>query len=262
MSKELKEQIAKVWNGESSDCACVDEVLRQLDVGQIRVAQKQEDRWIVNEYVKKALLLFFKLSKSQLICGAVCNFFDKVPLKTSGWNESDFLHYGFRAVPNSYVRYSAYIGKSVVLMPCFINVGAYVDDGTMIDSNSLVGSCAQIGKNCHIADGVTIGGVLEPLQSAPVIIEDNCFVGVKSSITEGVIIGEGSVIGAGVTLTASTKIIDRSTGEVFYKKVPPYSVVVPGSYQSGAVNLACAVIIKQVTPQTRAKTSINELLRN
>lgn len=262
MSEELEKQIIDVWNGQSDNFTCVDEVLRQLDIGQIRVAQKQDDRWIVNEYAKKALLLFLKLSKSQLMRGEVCSFFDKVPLKTNGWNEENFLQCGFRAVPNSYVRYSAYIGKSVVLMPCFVNVGAYVDDGTMIDSNSLVGSCAQIGKNCHIADGVTIGGVLEPLQSTPVIIEDNCFIGVKCAVTEGVIVGEGSVIGAGVTLTASTKIIDRSTGEVLYKEVPPYSVVVPGSYQSGSVNLACAVIVKQVTPQTRAKTSINELLRN
>ena len=262
MSEELKNKINDIWDEKSNDFSCIDEVLCKLNSGELRVAEKKDNVWIVHEFAKKAILLFLKRSRSQLIQGAACNFFDKIPLKTANWTEADFEKSGFRAVPNSYVRYSAYVGKSVILMPCFVNVGAYIDEGTMIDSNSLVGSCAQIGKNCHISDGVTIGGVLEPLQSAPVIIEDNCFIGVKSAITEGVIVGEGAVIGAGVTLTASTKIVDKSTGEIFYKKVPPYSVVVPGTYPSGSVNLACAVIVKQVTQQTRAKTSINELLRD
>jgi 2,3,4,5-tetrahydropyridine-2-carboxylate N-succinyltransferase len=235
--------------------------LDKLDKGELRIANRIDGVWKVEDYLKKAILLYFKYTKAQVIPGNECNFFDKTPLKTFGWTTSDFINAGFRAVPGSLVRYSAYIAKSVVLMPCFVNVGAHVDEGTMIDANSLVGSCAQIGKRCHISDGVTIGGVLEPLQATPVIIEDNCFIGAKSTVLEGVIVGEGSVLAAGVILSASTKIIDRETGETSFGKIPPYSVVVPGAYPSGNVNICCAVIVKRADERTRQKTSINELLR-
>jgi 2,3,4,5-tetrahydropyridine-2-carboxylate N-succinyltransferase len=239
----------------------VHEALDKLDRGEARVAEKLGGSWVVNDYLKKAILLYFRHTKSQVISGNECNFFDKVPLKTRDWSESDFINAGFRAVPGSFVRYSAHVAKSVVLMPCFVNVGAYIDEGTMIDTNSLVGSCAQIGKRCHISDGVTIGGVLEPLQANPVIIEDNCFVGAKSAVLEGVIVGEGSVLAAGTTLSASTKIVDRETGEISFGQIPPYSVVVPGTYPSGNVSLCCAVIVKRAGETTRSKTSVNELLR-
>lgn len=259
----LKEKIEQIWNGEISDLSAMYESLEKLDKGELRIAEKQGKVWKVNDYLKKAILLFFKNSNSEIMQGEVCPFFDKVPMKTKNWRGEDFENAGFRSVPGSLVRYTAYVAKSVVLMPSFVNVGAYIDEGTMIDSNALVGSCAQIGKNCHISDGVTIGGVLEPLQANPVIIEDNCFIGVKSSITEGVIVEEGAVLATGTMLTASTKIIDRENGRVSYGKIPAYSVVVPGTYPSkNGVHLSCAVIVKKVTEQTRKKTSINELLRD
>lgn len=259
----LKEEIEKIWNDPPERKDFIIDVMKKLDSGELRIAEKIDEKWIVHEYLKKAILLFFKLSKSELIPGSPCPFFDKIPLKTQNWSSADFENHGFRSVPGSLVRMPAYIAKSVVLMPCFINVGAYIDQDTMIDSNALVGSCAQIGTRCHISDGVTIGGVLEPLQATPVIIEDNCFIGVRSAVTEGVIIGEGSVLAAGTILTASTKIIDRADGSVSYGKVPPYSVVVPGSYTSANnINLNCAVIVKKVTQATRDKVAINDLLRD
>ena len=259
----LKERIEKIWNGDVSDLSAMHEALEKLNNGELRIAEKQNGVWKVNDYLKKAILFYFKNSDSKIIDGDICPFFDKVPLKTRDWTAEDFKRSGFRAVPGSLVRYTAYIAKSVVLMPSFVNVGAYVDEGTMVDSNALIGSCAQIGKNCHISDGVTIGGVLEPLQANPVIIEDNCFIGVKSAVTEGVIVEEGAVLATGTMLSASTKVIDRETGEVSYGKIPAYSVVVPGTYPSkNGVHLACAVIVKRVTEQTRQKTSINELLRD
>jgi 2,3,4,5-tetrahydropyridine-2-carboxylate N-succinyltransferase len=262
----LQEKIEQLWRASSDDVrdediACLHEALKKLDTGELRIADKIDGLWVVNEYLKKAILLYFKYTKSQIMPGNGCVFFDKVPLKTQNWAESDFVRAGFRAVPGSLVRYSAFIAKSVILMPCFVNVGAFVDEGTMIDTNALVGSCAQIGKGCHISDGVTIGGVLEPLQSTPVIIENNCFIGARSVVSEGVIVEEGAVLGAGTILSASTKIIHRETGEVSHGRIPSYSVVVPGSYLSQNINLGCAVIIKQVDELTRKKTSVNELLR-
>lgn len=261
MDNSLKKRIEDLWDGKSQDTSCINEAMEALNSGALRIAEKKNGEYVINDYLKKAILLFFKHTKCCLMSDSGMKYYDKVPLKTQNWTEKDFIKAGFRAVPGSFIRYSAYIAKSVVVMPSFINVGAFIDESTMIDTNALVGSCAQIGKNCHISDSVTIGGVLEPLQANPVIIEDNCFIGVKSSVTEGVIVGEGSVLAAGVTLTASTKIIDKSSGEVSYGRIPPYSVVVPGVYPSGNVNLACAVIVKRVDEQTRKKTSINELLR-
>ncbi len=259
----LKEKIERIWNGKATDLSAMYEALEKLNKGELRITEKKDGIWKVNDYLKKAILLYFKNASSKITSGGICSFFDKVPLKTENWTESDFENSGFRAVPGSLVRYTAYIAKSVVLMPSFVNVGAYIDEGTMIDSNALVGSCAQIGKNCHISDGVTIGGVLEPLQASPVIIEDNCFIGVRSSVTEGVIVEEGAVLATGTMLSASTKIIDRETGEISYGRIPAYSVVVPGTYPSkNGIHLACAVIVKKVTEQTRLKTSINELLRD
>jgi 2,3,4,5-tetrahydropyridine-2-carboxylate N-succinyltransferase len=260
--ESLQDRIEKLWQSDSEETGCVHEAMKKLDNGELRIADKINGRWIVNEYLKKAILLYFKHTKSQIMLGNECNFFDKIPLKTKNWTESDFINAGFRAVPGSLVRYSAHIAKSVVLMPSFVNVGAFVDEGSMIDTNALVGSCAQIGKGCHISDGVTVGGVLEPLQAAPVIIEDGCFIGAKSAVLEGVIVGEGSVLGAGTILSASTKILNRETGEITYGYIPSYSVVVPGTCPSGNVSLYCAVIAKQVNEQTRRKISINELLRS
>lgn len=258
----LKEKIEKIWNGESNNFSDVLIALEKLDKGELRIAEKFNGSWRINDYLKKAILLYFKNTPSKIIDGGICPFFDKVPLKTKNWTQDDFFKNGFRAVPGSLIRYSAYVANSVVLMPGFVNVGAYIDEGTMIDSNVLVGSCAQIGKNCHISDGVTIGGVLEPLQANPVIIEDNCFIGVKSAITEGIVVEEGAVLATGTILSASTKIIDRETGDISHGKVPAYSVVVPGTYPSkNGINLSCAVIVKKVTEETRAKTSVNDLLR-
>ncbi len=250
----------------------VTETLNQLDAGTLRVAQKTHGAWHVNQWVKKAVLLSFRLNPMQKISGGPDGAFwyDKVPSKFKGWDQADFDKAGFRAVPHCIVRHSAHIAKGVVLLPSFVNVGAFVDEGTMVDTWVTIGSCAQIGKNCHISGGVGIGGVLEPLQAGPVIIEDNCFIGARSEVAEGVIVEEGSVLSMGVFLSASTKIIDRNTGEVFMGRVPAYSVVIPGSLPaskplpdgSPAPSLACAVIVKRVDEKTRSKTSINELLRD
>ncbi len=248
----------------------VEEVLSLLDTGNVRTAEKIGAEWSVNQWVKKAVLLSFRLNDMELIeSGAVFGrgdapWWDKVPSKFAGWDAAAFKAAGFRAVPGAIVRRSAYIGKDVVLMPSFVNVGAHVGEGTMVDTWATVGSCAQIGKHCHISGGTGIGGVLEPLQAGPVIIEDNCFIGARSEVAEGVVVGEGSVISMGVFLGASTKIVDRESGEVTYGKVPPYSVVVPGSLpgkNAGSPALYCAVIVKRVDEKTRSKTAINDLLR-
>jgi 2,3,4,5-tetrahydropyridine-2-carboxylate N-succinyltransferase len=249
----------------------VEESLNLLDSGKARVAEKAGDGWTVHQWLKKAVLLSFRLNDMGIIGGGPGEavWWDKVPSKFEGWGENRFRAAGFRAVPNCVVRRGAYIAPNVVLMPSFVNLGAYVDENTMVDTWATVGSCAQIGKNVHLSGGVGIGGVLEPLQANPTIIEDNCFIGARSEVVEGVVVGEGSVLSMGVFLSASTKIIDRETGEIFRGKVPPYSVVVPGSLPgkplpdgSPGPSLACAVIVKRVDAQTRAKTSINELLRD
>jgi 2,3,4,5-tetrahydropyridine-2,6-dicarboxylate N-succinyltransferase len=253
----------------------VNEAMNLLDSGRARVAYKEggdwQSPWIVNQWLKKAVLLSFRLNDMGMISGGPggSHWWDKVPAKTQGWQESDFQKAGFRSVPNTVVRRGAYIAKGVVLMPSFVNLGAYVDEGTMIDTWSTVGSCAQIGKNCHISGGVGIGGVLEPLQAGPVVIEDNCFIGARSEVAEGVRVCEGSVISMGVYLGASTKIVDRATGEVHMGIVPPCSVVVAGAMPgkplpdgSPGPSLYCAVIVKRVDERTRSKTGINELLRD
>jgi 2,3,4,5-tetrahydropyridine-2-carboxylate N-succinyltransferase len=249
----------------------VDTVLDLLDSGKARVATRGADgKWSVEQWLKKAVLLNFRLNDNVLMNGpAGSNWWDKVPLKLKGWSETSFREAGFRAVPGAYVRRSAYIARNVILMPSFVNVGAYVDEGTMVDTWVTVGSCAQIGKNVHLSGGVGIGGVLEPMQAGPTIIEDNCFIGARSEVVEGVVVGEGSVVSMGVFIGASTKIVDRTTGEVFVGRVPPYSVVVSGSLPGKPLpngqpgpNLYCAVIVKRVDEQTRSKTSINELLRD
>lgn len=249
----------------------VEESLNLLDSGKARVAKKREGKWHVNQWLKKAVLLSFRLNDMSLIKGGPGNtsWWDKVPSKFDGWGEDEFRKAAFRAVPNCIVRRSAYIAPGVVLMPSFVNLGAYVDEGTMVDTWATVGSCAQIGKNCHISGGAGIGGVLEPFQAGPVVIEDNCFIGARAEVAEGVLIGEGSVLSMGVCLGASTKIIDRETGEVFKGRVPPYSVVVSGSMPGKPLkdgtpspSLYCGVIVKRVDAQTRSKTSINELLRD
>ncbi len=249
----------------------VELVLDAMDSGQIRVAEKKDGVWSVNEWIKKSVLLSFMLSEMTLMPGGAKHrqkgesaWYDKVPPKFAGWDAPMFSKAGFRAVPGSFARRGAFVGKGAVLMPCFINVGAYVDENTMVDTWSTIGSCAQIGKNCHISGGVGIGGVLEPLQAKPVIIEDNCFIGARSEIAEGVIVEEGAVVSMGVYIGASTKIVDRESGEIVYGRVPAYSVVVPGSLpgkDAGSPSLYCAVIVKRVDAQTRSKTAINELLR-
>ena len=250
----------------------VDEALNALDSGKLRVAEKQGDDWTVNQWAKKAVLLSFRLNDMAPIeggPGANTTWWDKVPSKFEGWGDNQWRAAGFRAVPNCVVRKSAYIAPGVVLMPSFVNLGAYVDEGTMVDTWATVGSCAQIGKNVHISGGAGIGGVLEPLQANPVVIEDNCFIGARSEVAEGVIVREGSVLSMGVFLGQSTKIVDRTTGEIFMGEVPAYSVVVPGALPGKPLpdgtpgpSLACAVIVKRVDAQTRSKTSINELLRD
>ena len=245
--------------------------LNLLDSGKERVAQKAADgSWTVNQWLKKAVLLSFRLNDNVVMDGSGgANFWDKVPLKFEGWGENRFRDAGFRAVPGAVVRKGAHIGRNVILMPSFVNIGGFVDDGTMVDTWVTVGSCAQIGKNVHLSGGVGIGGVLEPMQANPTIIEDNCFIGARSEIVEGVIVGEGSVISMGVFIGASTKIVDRATGEIFMGRVPPYSVVVSGSLPGKPLpngqpgpSLYCAVIVKRVDEQTRSKTSINDLLRD
>jgi 2,3,4,5-tetrahydropyridine-2-carboxylate N-succinyltransferase len=245
----------------------VESALDLLDRGQARVAEKGANgMWSVNQWLKKAVLLSFRLADNGPVAGAAgpSTWWDKVPTKFEGWDGDRFKAAGFRAVPGSVVRRSAYIAPNVVLMPSFVNLGAYVDSGTMVDTWATVGSCAQIGKNCHISGGAGIGGVLEPLQAGPVIIEDNCFVGARSEVAEGVIVREGSVLSMGVFIGASTRIVDRETGAILQGEVPPYSVVVPGSLpgRSGGPSLYCAVIVKRVDEKTRSKTSINELLRD
>ena len=246
--------------------AAVQETLAALDCGEFRVAEKTGGEWHTHQWIKKAVLLSFRLNPMELISGSPGNghCYDKVPSKFATWSLSDFERAGFRAVPGAIVRHSAHIARGAVLMPSFVNVGAYVGEGTMIDTWATVGSCAQIGKNCHVSGGTGIGGVLEPLQANPVIIEDNCFIGARAEVAEGVIVGEGAVIGMGVFLGQSTKIVDRATGQIHQGKVPPYSVVVAGSLPGGPnkPSLYCAVIVKTVDERTRSKTSINELLRD
>lgn len=244
----------------------VEKALNELDSGKVRIAEKKEDKWRVNQWLKKAVLLSFRLNDMSAIPGGPGNstWWDKVPSKFNNWDENKFKTAGFRAVPNAIVRHSAYIAPNVVLMPSFVNLGAYVDSGTMVDTWATIGSCAQIGKNCHISGGTGIGGVLEPLQAEPVIIEDNVFIGARSEVAEGVVVEEGAVISMGVFLGASTKIVDRASGEVHFGRIPAYSVVVPGTLPGktpDAPHLACAVIVKQVDEKTRSKTSINDLLR-
>ena len=249
----------------------VRETLRLLDRGAIRVAEKTGGDWVVHQWVKKAVLLSFRLNPMELVRGGPgeATWWDKVPSKFNGWTEMQFDNAGFRAVPGCVVRHSAFVAPGVVLMPSFVNLGAYVDSGTMVDTWATVGSCAQIGRNVHLSGGVGIGGVLEPLQAGPTIIEDNCFIGARSEVVEGVIVGEGSVISMGVFIGASTKIVDRATGEVHMGRVPPYSVVVSGTLPGKPLpngepgpSLCCAVIVKKVDEKTRAKTSVNELLRD
>jgi 2,3,4,5-tetrahydropyridine-2-carboxylate N-succinyltransferase len=248
------------------------EALNLLDIGTLRVASKDSGEWVVNQWLKKAVLLSFRLNDMEMIAGGPgtnTNWWDKVPSKFEGWSAEQFKAAGFRAVPGAIVRRSAHIARGAVLMPSFVNLGAYVGEGTMVDTWATVGSCAQIGKNVHISGGTGIGGVLEPLQAGPVIIEDNCFLGARSEVAEGVIVEEGAVISMGVFIGASTKIVDRNTGEIFMGRVPAYSVVVPGSLPgkpmadgSMGPSLACAVIVKRVDERTRSKTSINDLLRD
>ena len=244
----------------------ITDTMNALDSGKLRVAERRENGdWHVNQWAKKAVLLSFRLNDMEPISGGNggTTWWDKVPSKFDGWGENQWRDAGFRAVPGSIVRRSAFIGKGVVLMPSFVNLGAYVDEGSMVDGWATVGSCAQIGKNVHLSGGVGIGGVLEPMQAGPTIIEDNCFIGARSEVVEGCIIREGSVLGMGVFIGQSTKIVDRETGEVFYGEVPPYSVVVAGSMPSkNNVSLYCAVIVKRVDAKTRSKTGINELLRD
>ena len=280
---ELKQVIENFWDekesinsGNTNLTKTINVVLDQLDRGIIRVCEKNNGEWVTHEWIKKAILMSFKVNDNSIFSSGISNsrrgqytWFDKVNLKTSGWVEDEWTKRSFRSVPGAVVRYSSHIAEDVVLMPCFINLGAYVDSGTMIDTWATVGSCAQIGKNVHISGGAGIGGVLEPLQANPVIIEDNCFIGARSEIAEGVIVETGSVISMGVYIGASTKIIDRETGETFFGKVPPYSVVVPGTISTNKpenfsqdLNLYCAVIVKKVDEKTRSKTSINELLRS
>jgi 2,3,4,5-tetrahydropyridine-2-carboxylate N-succinyltransferase len=242
----------------------VETCLALLDIGRLRVAEKRDGKWHVNEWAKKAVLLSFRLYDNRVIAGGHTTYFDKVPLKFSGMAREEFQAIGARVVPPATVRRGCYIASGVVLMPSYVNIGAYVDSGTMVDTWATVGSCAQIGKNVHLSGGVGIGGVLEPLQAAPTIIEDNCFIGARSEIVEGVIVGEGSVISMGVYIGQSTKIYDRTTGEVSYGYVPPGSVVVAGNLPAadGTHSLYCAVIVKRVDAKTREKVGINELLRN
>tara|TARA_Y100001954_G_scaffold238403_1_gene305849 strand:- start:403 stop:1254 length:852 start_codon:yes stop_codon:yes gene_type:complete len=282
MTEKDKNHIEKFWDEKESlsinDKLLIDavkNVLDSLDSGKIRVCEKKNGIWQTNEWIKKAILLSFRINDNTMFSSGISNsrrgqysWYDKVNLKTSGWVEDEWTKRNFRSVPGAIVRYSSFIATNVVLMPSFVNLGAYVDSGTMIDTWATVGSCAQIGKNVHISGGAGIGGVLEPLQANPVIIEDNCFIGARSEIAEGVIVETGSVISMGVYIGASTKIIDRDSGEIFYGKVPSYSVVVPGTLGGKTLkdgtpgpNLYCAVIVKKVDEKTRSKTSINELLR-
>jgi 2,3,4,5-tetrahydropyridine-2-carboxylate N-succinyltransferase len=271
---DLAQTIDQAWEDRAEISAktqgpvreAVNEALDAMDSGKVRVAEKIGGEWEVRQWCKKAVLLSFRLNDSAPIPGGPGNatWFDKVPSKFDNWGQAEFAAAGFRAVPGAVVRHSAFIAKGAVLMPSFVNVGAYVGENTMVDTWATVGSCAQIGANCHLSGGVGIGGVLEPLQAEPVIIEDNCFVGARSEVAEGVIIREGAVLSMGVFIGASTKVLDRQTGEMHIGTVPPYAVVVPGTLPGGPdkPSLYCAVIVKTVDEQTRAKTSINDLLRD
>jgi 2,3,4,5-tetrahydropyridine-2-carboxylate N-succinyltransferase len=277
--EDLQKAIETAWDGRDGISFetkgpvrdAVETALDLLDRGEVRVAEKKGGAWTVNQWLKKAVLLSFRLNDMETIPGGPARSFcwDKVPPKFAGWTAEDFRKGGFRVLPGAFVRRSAYIAPGAVLLPSFVNLGAYVDSGTMVDTWATVGSCAQIGKNCHISGGAGIGGVLEPLQAGPVIIEDNCFIGARAEVAEGVEVGEGSVLSMGVYLGASTTIMDRTTGEKFFGKVPPYSVVVSGTMPAKPLangqpgpNLYCAVIVKRVDEKTRSKTSINELLRD
>ena len=244
----------------------INETIELLDQGKIRVAEKKDEKWTVNQWIKKAILLSFRINKMQILNGPYTSWYDKVPGKSVNWKKEDWEKAGYRHVPNGVVRKGSFIARNAVLMPCFVNLGAYVDEATMVDTWASVGSCAQVGKNCHISGGAGIGGVLEPLQAGPVIIEDNCFVGARSEIAEGVLVETGAVISMGVYIGASTKIVNRENGEISYGKVPAYSVVVPGSLPNkknpSGPSLYCAVIVKKVDEKTRSKTSINDLLRD
>jgi 2,3,4,5-tetrahydropyridine-2,6-dicarboxylate N-succinyltransferase len=266
---DARDGISPATQGDVRDA--VNAALSMLDDGRVRVAEKQDNAWVVNQWLKKAVLLSFRLNDNEVVDGGAAGApaFDKVPSKFTGWGENRFRDAGFRVVPGAVVRAGAHIGRNVVLMPSFVNIGANVGDGTMVDTWATVGSCAQIGKNVHLSGGVGIGGVLEPLQANPVIIEDDCFIGARSEVVEGVIVEQGAVLAMGVYLSSTSKIVDRVTGEVFVGRVPSYSVVVPGALPgkpladgSPGPSLACAVIVKRVDAQTRAKTAINELLRD
>ena len=270
-NQKLKESIESAWeniaNLSPSDTdvsQAVDKVIKKLDSGELRVAEKVDNQWTVNQWLKKAVLISFRINENTILRGPYTSWFDKVKGKTVDWDEDQWKAAGYRHVPNGTVREGSFIGKGVVLMPSFVNIGAYIDEGTMVDTWATVGSCAQIGKNCHLSGGVGIGGVLEPLQANPVIIEDNCFVGARAEVAEGVIVREGSVLSMGVYLGASTKIVNRATGEILYGEVPAYSVVVPGTMPNedpAKPSLYCVVIVKTVDENTRKKTSINDLLR-
>ena len=274
MTDSIEQTITEAWEARDAISGATQGAVREavesaldgLDRGTLRVAEKTRDGWHVHQWLKKAVLMSFRLNDMNPIAGGPggAQWWDKVASKFVGWDAAHFRAAGFRAVPGAIVRHSAHIAKGVVLMPSFVNVGAYVGGNTMVDTWATIGSCAQIGANCHISGGAGIGGVLEPVQASPVIIEDNCFIGARSEVAEGVIVGEGSVLSMGVFLGQSTKIVDRANGEILYGRVPPYSVVVPGALPQGAdrPSLSCAVIVKRVDERTRAKTSINELLRD
>ena len=273
-TKSFERIINEAWNNKGQINSkssrkllnAINKTIDLLDSGKIRVAEKINKEWIVNQWIKKAILLSFRVNKMKTSKGPYGTWFDKIEGKPKKWSEKQFIKAGFRSVPNGVVRKGAFIAKNVVLMPSFVNIGAYVDEGTMIDSWASVASCAQVGQNCHISGGAGIGGVLEPMQANPTIVENNCFIGARAEIAEGVIIEEGSVLSMGVYIGASTKIVDRATGKIHYGKVPTYSVVVPGTIPNknnpGGPALYCVVIVKKVDEKTRSKTSINDLLRD
>jgi 2,3,4,5-tetrahydropyridine-2,6-dicarboxylate N-succinyltransferase len=274
---EFKKTINDAWenkdqvnqNSDKNLKDAINQIIDDLDSGKIRVAEKINDEWITHQYIKKAIMLSFRIYGMETLTGPYSAWHDKAHLlkgKTAGWTKENFEKAGFRMVPNSPVRKGSFVGKNAVLMPCYVNIGAYIGAGTMMDTFSRAGSCCQIGENCHISAGSGIGGVLEPAQALPTIIEDNVFVGAMSEVVEGVIVGEGSVLSMGMYIGQSTKIVNRKTGEIIFGKIPPYSVVVPGSLPDknnpSAPSLYCAVIIKQVDEKTRSKTSVNDLLRD
>lgn len=263
------ENINDINSSSSNDIInAIESTINDIDNGSIRVAEKINEEWIINQWIKKAILLYFRINNMKLISGSPgnSNWWDKIDSKFKDWDEENFTEAGFRAVPGSIVRKGSFVAKGSVLMPSFINIGAYVGSGTMVDTWATIGSCAQIGSDCHISGGAGIGGVLEPLQANPVIIEDNCFIGARSEVAEGVIIREGSVLSMGVYLSSSTPIVNRETGKVIRGEVPPYSVIIPGTFSpnndSSKPSLYCAIIVKTVDERTRSKTSINELLRD